>query len=133
MNKEGSVAKVQKARRKARAVPMAQARSAVRHAHRALFSSTVDTMVKTRAIAFDDQAKDFLDNMELGSVRGSLQEASGTPLDIIGFDAALMSMLEIDYRIMSAASYAVGSEEEEPGNGWPVTTEYSRRWGRIRE
>ena len=60
MNAEGSVARVQ-ARRKARPVAMAQARSAVRRAHRALFASTVDTMVRSRAIAFDDQAKDFLD------------------------------------------------------------------------
>jgi hypothetical protein len=64
MNAEGSVARAQ-APRKARPVPMAQARSAVRRAHRALFASTVDTMVRSRAIAFDDQAKDFLDNMEL--------------------------------------------------------------------
>ena len=119
MNKEGSVARVQKARKLTRAVPMAQARSAVRHAHRALFSSTVDTMVKTRAIAFDDQAKDFLDNMELKRALVSFKKLLGRPLDIIGFDACLMSMLEVDYQIMSAASFAVGSEEEEPGDGWP--------------
>jgi hypothetical protein len=119
MNSKGSVARTQKAGKKARAVPMAQARSAVRHAHRALFSSTVDTMVTTRAIAFDDQAKDFLDNMELKRALVAFRKLLGRRLDIIGFDACLMSMLEVDYQIMSAASYAVGSEEEEPGNGWP--------------
>jgi Clostripain family len=119
MNKEGSVAKVRQPRKHARPIPMAQARSAVRRAHRALFSSTVDTMVHTRAIAFDDQAKDFLDNMELKRALVSFKKLLGRPLDIIGFDACLMSMLEIDYQIMGAASYAVGSEEEEPGNGWP--------------
>ncbi|HWZ73635.1 MAG TPA: clostripain-related cysteine peptidase [Casimicrobiaceae bacterium] len=118
MNAEGSVAKAQ-ARRKARPVPMAQARSAVRRAHRALFASTVDTMVRSRAIAFDDQAKDFLDNMELKRALGEMKKLLGRPLDIIGFDACLMAMLEVNYQIMATARYAVGSEEEEPGNGWP--------------
>jgi hypothetical protein len=98
---------------------MAQARSAIRRAHRALFASTVDTMVRSRAIAFDDQAKDFLDNMELKRALGEMKKLLGRPLDLIGFDACLMAMLEVNYQIMASARYAVGSEEEEPGNGWP--------------
>src|ERR1700681_4764617 len=90
-----------------------------RRAHRALFASTVDTMVRSRAIAFDDQAKDFLDNMELKRALGEMKKLLGRPLDIIGFDACLMAMLEVNYQIMATARYAVGSEEEEPGNGWP--------------
>jgi hypothetical protein len=117
MNAEGSVAKGQP--RKARPVAMAQARSAIRRAHRALFASTVDTMVRSRAIAFDDQAKDFLDNMELKRALGEMKKLLGRPLDLIGFDACLMAMLEVNYQIMATARYAVGSEEEEPGNGWP--------------
>jgi hypothetical protein len=117
MNAEGSVAEVQP--RKSRPVAMAQARSAVRRAHRALFASTVDTMVRSRAIAFDDQAKDFLDNMEIKRALGEMKTLLGRPLDLIGFDACLMAMLEVNYQIMATARYAVGSEEEEPGNGWP--------------
>ncbi len=98
MNAEGSVARAQ-APRKARPVAMAQARS--------------------RAIAFDDQAKDFLDNMELKRALGEMKTLLGRPLDLIGFDACLMAMLEVNYQIMATARYAVGSEEEEPGNGWP--------------
>ncbi len=117
MNAEGSVARAPAP--KARPVPMAQARSAIRRAHRALFASTVDTMVRSRAIAFDDQAKDFLDNMELKRALGEMKKLLGRPLDLIGFDACLMAMLEVNYQIMATARYAVGSEEEEPGNGWP--------------
>ncbi|HTR57323.1 MAG TPA: clostripain-related cysteine peptidase [Casimicrobiaceae bacterium] len=121
MNAAGSPARVQspQGKRTARPVPMAQARSAVRHAHRALFASTVDTMVKSRAIAFDDQAKDFLDNMELKRALAAMKKTLGRPLDIIGFDACLMAMLEVDFQVMGGAAYTVGSEEEEPGNGWP--------------
>jgi hypothetical protein len=118
MNAEGSVARAQ-APRKARPVAMAQARSAIRRAHRALFASTVDTMVRSRGIAFDDQAKDFLDNMELKRALGEMKKLLGRPLDLIGFDACLMAMLEVNYQIMATTRYAVGSEEEEPGNGWP--------------
>ena len=84
-----------------------------------LFASTVDAMVRSRAIAFDDQAKDFLDNMELKRALGEMKKLLGRPLDLIGFDACLMAMLEVNYQIMATARYAVGSEEEEPGDGWP--------------
>jgi hypothetical protein len=102
-------------------VPLAQARAAVRHARRALFSTTVDTMVKTRAIAFDDQAKDFLDNGEIESVMRAICQQLGRKIDILAFDACLMSMLEVGYQIKDTATYCVGSQEEEPNNGWPYT------------
>jgi hypothetical protein len=94
----------------------------VRHGRRALFGTSVRAMVTSRAIAFDDQAKDFLDNMELKSALGKMKKTLGRPLDIIGFDACLMSMLEVDYQLKDCAACAIGSEEEEPGNGWPYDT-----------
>ncbi len=102
-------------------VPLAQARAAVRHARRALFCTTVDTMVKTRAIAFDDQAKDYLDNGEIKAVMKGICQQLGRKIDILGFDACLMSMLEVGYQIKDTATYCVGSQEEEPNNGWPYT------------
>src|SRR5215813_9140525 len=38
-------------------------RAAIKRARRSLFQTTVASMVRSRAIAFDDQAKDFLDNL----------------------------------------------------------------------
>jgi hypothetical protein len=40
------------------------------------------------------------------------------PLDLIGFDACLMSMLETAYALRHAGTVMVGSEELEPGFGW---------------
>ena len=37
-------------------------------------------------------------------------------------DACLMNMLEIHYQIRDAALFCVGSEEVEPGDGWPYNT-----------
>ena len=45
-------------------IRMGTVRAAAQRARRSLFRSTVASMVTSRAIAFDDQAKDFLDNIE---------------------------------------------------------------------
>jgi hypothetical protein len=99
-------------------VPLAQARAAIRHGQRALFSTSVRQMVQSRAIAFDDQAKDYLDNAELKRVLTNVKKVIKRNIDIVGFDACLMSMLEVSYQIKGAADFTVGSQEEEPNNGW---------------
>ncbi len=40
-------------------------------------------------------------------------------IDIIGFDACLMSTIEVASTVCYYAEYMVASEEEEPGDGWP--------------
>jgi len=40
-------------------------------------------------------------------------------IDILGMDACLMSMLEVNYQMRDLAEFSVGSEETEPGEGWP--------------
>jgi len=99
-------------------VPMAQARAAIHRAQRALFATSVQQMVQSRAIAFDDQAKDYLDNAELKRVLTNVKKLIKRNIDIVGFDACLMSMLEVSYQIKGAAGFTVGSQEEEPNNGW---------------
>jgi len=90
-----------------------------RRFHRALFRSTVERAVRTRAIAFDDGARDFLDNGELKRVLSGFRQASGRKLDVLGMDACLMSMVEVGYQVRGSVGYTVGSEELEPGEGWP--------------
>ena len=97
-------------------------RAAVKRARRALFGRTVETMVRTRAIAFDDQAKDFLDNLELKRVLTAIRKRIKRKIDVVGFDACLMSMLEVSFQIRNEAAVTCGSEEEEPGEGWPYDT-----------
>ncbi|HHD81599.1 MAG TPA: hypothetical protein ENK82_07850 [Campylobacterales bacterium] len=72
---------------------------------------------ETRSILFDDESRDFLDNIELKKVFENI----GHKFDIIGFDACLMSMLEVVYQLRDHAELVVGSEELEPGNGWDYT------------
>ena len=100
-------------------IPLPQARAAVQHVHRALFSTTVAQAVTTRGIAFDDDAQDFLDNIELKRVLAKLTKRLKRKFDILGMDACLMSMAEVSYQLRDAADFTVGSQEEEPGDGWP--------------
>ena len=100
-------------------VPTGTVRAVAKRAQRALFGSTVKSMLTSRAIAFDDQAKDFLDNIELKRVLADIKRTLKQKIDIVGFDACLMSMVEVSYQIKDAVSVTCGSEEEEPNEGWP--------------
>ena len=102
-----------------RSLPLHQVRAAVSRTRRALFRTTVSTAATSRGIAFDDDAQDFLDNIELKNVLAKITKRLGRKLDILGMDACLMSMIEVSYQIRDAALFTVGSQEEEPGDGWP--------------
>lgn len=77
-----------------------------------------------RSISFDDDTNHFLYNRDIQDV------LQGTHLDIIAFDACLMSMIETAYAFRGLASFMVGSEELEPGSGWPYDKWLKRLAGR---
>ena len=72
-----------------------------------------------RAILIDDNAKDFLDNLEMKQVVADTAKLLNRKLDLLGMDACLMSMIEVGYQIHQSVEFTVGSEQTEPGNGWP--------------
>jgi hypothetical protein len=72
-----------------------------------------------RGIAYDDGSGDCLDNRELKQVVAHAHRVLGRPLDIVGMDACLMTMLEVAYQVRDHARVLVGSQELEPGPGWP--------------
>jgi hypothetical protein len=86
---------------------------------RAVFATTVEQAASDRAIAYDDTSRDFLDNIELKKVLADVKRQTGRTLDVLGFDACLMNMIEVAYQVKGAAHVVVGSEELEPGEGWP--------------
>ncbi len=95
------------------------ANSRFRHA---LFSTTIEKAIVRRGIAYDDTARDFLDNAELKTVLKNVTTQTGKKIDLVAFDACLMNMLEIGYQVRQYAGYSVGSEQTEPGEGWPYDT-----------
>ena len=93
---------------------------------RSLFSTTVQHMLELpsageRAIASDDGTGHSLDTIELRNVVQRASEPLGGPLALLGMDACLMSTFEVAYEVEDYAAAVVGSEELEPGDGWPYT------------
>jgi hypothetical protein len=74
---------------------------------------------QARAICFDDSSKDFLDSRELSAVLAATAHELGRKVDVLGFDACLMSMIEVAYQARDGAAIMVASEDVEPGSGWP--------------
>jgi hypothetical protein len=93
---------------------------------RSLFSTTVQHMLELpsageRAIASDDGTGHSLDTIELKNVVQRASETLGGSLALLGMDACLMSTFEVAYEVEDYAAAVVGSEELEPGDGWPYT------------
>jgi hypothetical protein len=92
----------------------------------ALFRSTLQMILKAptpaeRAICFDDGSQHSLDTVELERVAGTVSEAIGQPLDLLGMDACLMASLEVAYQLRHTVRYLVASEELVPGTSWPYS------------
>jgi len=64
-------------------------------------------------IAYDESAKDFIDNVEL---KKALDVS--VHIDVLGFDACQMGMFEVAYQIRNQADVLVFSEYVEPAHGW---------------
>jgi hypothetical protein len=99
------------------------ARGRIRHS---LFRTSVHSTLAAaarpgvaRAILLDDDAKDFLDNLEMKQVLAAVRKLLHRKLDVLGMDACLMSMAEVCYQVRGSVQFTVGSEETEPGEGWP--------------
>lgn len=83
--------------------------------------------IQPRDISYDDKTGNRITTEQLGV---SLKDASdyiGRKIDIYGNDACLMSMIEVASEMKNSVSYFVGSQDLEPGEGWPYST-FLRQW-----
>jgi hypothetical protein len=71
-----------------------------------------------RDIAYDDSGTS-LDMNEIDGVFAAVGVGPQNRIAILGFDACLMNMVEIAHHLRRRAEYIVGSEQTEPGEGWP--------------
>jgi hypothetical protein len=72
-----------------------------------------------RSVLLDDGSMDALDTIELRGVVRHARDKLGRPLDLVGMDACLMCMIELAWELRDDARVLVGSQLEEPGDGWP--------------
>jgi hypothetical protein len=73
-----------------------------------------------RAVSSDDDTGNILYNREVQDVIAG--EFAQSKLDLLGYDACLMAMIETAYGLVPSVDVMVGSEELEPGTGWRYST-----------
>ena len=78
--------------------------------------------IATKGIAYDDTSGDNIDMSELRSVLSIFTGAGANPIELFGMDACLMAMIEVDNQIKPFADVRVGSQDNEPADGWPYNT-----------
>jgi hypothetical protein len=81
----------------------------------------------TRDISYDDNTGNKITTEELGLAMSEAAKIIGQPIDIYGSDACLMAMAEVASEMKDSVSYFVGSQDLEPGYGWPYNT-FMKRW-----
>ncbi|MBF0498749.1 MAG: hypothetical protein HQM09_01340 [Candidatus Riflebacteria bacterium] len=72
-----------------------------------------------KGISYDDSSNNHITVEQLGIAAGQIKTILGKNLDILCMDACLMQMAEVLYAVKSNIDYVVGSEETEPGDGYP--------------
>jgi hypothetical protein len=75
--------------------------------------------VSPNDISWDDQTGSHITTEQLGVVMRKAKALIGRPIDILGFDACLMAMAEVMAQVADSVHYVAGSEQTEPGAGWP--------------
>jgi len=87
-----------------------------------------------RSICYDDTSGgDALDNRELRVVLAGICALLGRKIDLLGMDACLMNMVEVAYQLRESVNVIVGSEIEEPFDGWPYAEILTRLIARPRQ
>ncbi len=79
------------------------------------------TKTFVKDLLWDDHpvAGHWMDIPTLASALDNITSYLGRSLDIVGFDACLMNMVEIAYEIKDKGLFMVGSENIEDEDGWP--------------
>ena len=87
-----------------------------------------------RSICYDDTSGgDALDNRELRVVLAGIRDLLGRKIDLLGMDACLMNMVEVAWQLRDSVEVIVGSEIEEPFDGWPYAEILARLTARPRQ
>lgn len=78
-----------------------------------------DARLPLKAVCWDDTSG-WDEALETKEIKQALMDSGW--VDVIGFDACLMGMAEVAYEMKDVAGIMTGSEETEPGTGWPYHT-----------
>lgn len=77
-------------------------------------------IVTTKGISYDDNSRNHMNTPQLGIAMEYLSQKH--KIDVLGFDACLMQMIEVIYEVSDYVGFVLGSEFSEPADGWEYTT-----------
>lgn len=78
-------------------------------------------------ISYDDRTGNSITTEQLGEAMKEIAEKIGKKVDIYGSDACLMGMVEVADQMSDSVNYFVGSQDLEPGDGWPYSP-FLQKW-----
>jgi len=70
-------------------------------------------------ISYDDLSGHHITTEELGVSMGEIAKLTGQKIELYASDACLMAMGEVAGEMANSVKYFGGSQETEPGQGWP--------------
>lgn len=70
-------------------------------------------------ISWDDISGNFITTPQLGQAMAAISQSIGRKVDLYGSDACLMAMAEVSNEMKDSVDVFMGSQETEPGDGWP--------------
>jgi len=82
---------------------------------------------EAKDISYDDTTGHHITTEQLGLAMNEAAQIIGHKVDVYGSDACLMAMAEVAAEMKDSVEMFVGSQEVEPGQGWPYST-WMRRW-----
>jgi hypothetical protein len=71
-----------------------------------------------KSVCDDYTSGDTLELSELKNALSQITSGGSDKIELIGFDACLMQMIEVAYELFDYCDYMTGSEEVEPAAGW---------------
>lgn len=83
--------------------------------------------IQINDISYDDKTGNKITTEQLGFAMGEFSKFIGRKVDLYGSDACLMSMVEVASEMSDYVSYFAGSQEVEPGEGWPYS-HFLKEW-----
>jgi len=84
--------------------------------------------IHAQDISYDDNSGNHITTEQLGLALTEAKNIIGHNVDVYGSDACLMQMMEVNSQFKDVVDYVVGSQETEPGQGWPYAP-FMQKWG----
>lgn len=88
--------------------------------------------IRPTDISWDDNTGNHITTPQLGQALNEAAQSLGRKIDIYGSDACLMAMAEVAGEMKNSVNYFVGSQELEPGAGWPYD-DIMKAWNALPE